>query len=180
MGSGSVAEPPSIPVTSTPTSSRALLTSWPTSNSVMNASIGTGFTRSHPSNVTTDRRSATPAATTVETTTHSTRVPGENGIPTCAYVVAADIGPRAACSEDYCNCDGTVAPLLSTQVSVGGTWSSNCAYTAQPTTDSCPPETPVQIIILETDYVDPICAATKGGGETCGYVTVTSITSEWQ
>jgi hypothetical protein len=78
------------------------------------------------------------ATTAKETTIHSIIVPGKNGIPACAYVIAANIGPEALCTEDYCNCDGTAAPLLTSQVSVSGIWTTNCAYTTQPATDACP------------------------------------------
>jgi hypothetical protein len=46
--------------------------------------------------------------------------------------VASDLGSAAMCIQDYCNCGGTVAPLLSFPVSASGTWTTNCDYTTQP------------------------------------------------
>jgi chitinase len=64
-------------------------------------------------------------------------VPGKNGVPGCAYVLASDLGPGALCSSDYCDCGGTAAPLLTS--SVMGTFSRNCNYQTQPAANSCPP-----------------------------------------
>jgi hypothetical protein len=109
-------------------------------------------------------------------------------MPACAYVAAADIGPEALCTEDYCDCDGTAAPLLTSQVSVSGMWTTNCAYITQPATDVCPvtaggkplpvgsaaPTYQVEGIV----YVYGACATSIRGGETCsGDTTVTSWTT---
>lgn len=61
-------------------------------------------------------------------------VPGKNGVPGCAYVLASNFAD-AQCSFDYCNCGGTVAPLLTSSVS--GTLTSNCNYPTQPAVNSC-------------------------------------------
>jgi len=59
--------------------------------------------------------------------------PGISGIAGCAYVIA-DNGQR--CVEDYCNCGGTVAPLLT--MTVGSTLELNCEYSTQPSWNRCP------------------------------------------
>ncbi len=60
------------------------------------------------------------------------------GEPGCAYVLAADLGPGAACKFDYCNCGGVAVPLLPT-TAVGGSSTIGCgAYTTVPTAQSCP------------------------------------------
>jgi hypothetical protein len=135
----SVAETLSSPMTSTITSSKSVFTSWPNSTwvSTIKSSIGTGSTKSSLSQATTIYQSSLATTTTKETTTYST-IPGKNSIPVCAYIIATDIGPEALCTEDYCNCDGTAAPLLTSKVSVSGIWTNNCAYTTQPATDACP------------------------------------------
>jgi hypothetical protein len=113
-------------------------------------------------------------------------VPGRNGTPACAYILAADMSPNPVCAQDHCECDGTIAPLIST--SAGGTWTTNCDYTVQPVTSSCPAPViavggdilplPPSVIVIETVvHVQPICTATVGGGETCGYNTFTSVTT---
>ena len=66
-------------------------------------------------------------------------VPAESGVPGCAYVIAGDLGAEALCSLNYCNCGGTVAPLL-TSSSISGTKTLDCDYKTQPTTNSCPTE----------------------------------------
>jgi hypothetical protein len=75
----SVAETLSSPMTSTITSSKAVFTSWPNSTSVstIKSSIGTGSTKSRPSQATTVHQSALAATTTKKTTTYSTIVPGK-------------------------------------------------------------------------------------------------------
>jgi hypothetical protein len=79
--------------------------------------------------------SGTPAAAASQSITTSTvLVSGENGMPDCAYIVAADTGPNPVCAQDHCDCDGTIAPLLSSSVS--GTWTTNCDYTVQPVTSA--------------------------------------------
>jgi hypothetical protein len=57
--------------------------------------------------------------------------------PGCAYVIAKDLQSNALCAADYCNCGGTVAPLLTSTVS--GSTTLNCAYSTQPATATCPP-----------------------------------------
>lgn len=64
-----------------------------------------------------------------------TNVPGKCGTPGCAYVIAKNLGPAALCSNDYCNCGGHVAPLMTTTVS--GATSTGCYYTAVPTCGDC-------------------------------------------
>jgi hypothetical protein len=82
--------------------------------------------------------SYTPATAVPNITTNVTQVPGEGGKPLCISVAVADIGPSPICSLDYCDCGGTVAPLLSSPVSVGGTWTTNCNYKIRPATNACP------------------------------------------
>jgi hypothetical protein len=133
-------ETSSSPIRSTIISSKAVFTSWPNSTLLLttNSSIGTGSTKSYLSQATTVHGSAPAATTTKKTTTYNTLVPGKNSTPVYAYVVAADIGSEVLCTEDYCNCDGTAALLLTSQVSVSGRWTTNCVYTTQPATDACP------------------------------------------
>jgi chitinase len=69
-------------------------------------------------------------------TTSAPVVPGENGIPGCAYVLAGDLGAGAMCSSDYCYCGGIAAPLLTSILS--GTATTNCDYQTQPAMNSCP------------------------------------------
>jgi hypothetical protein len=137
---------------------------------------------------TADNSSLTQATASQSITTYVAIVPGEDGVPGCAYIVAADIGPSpTGCSVDYCDCGGIAAPLLSSPLSVGGTWTTDCSYTIQPATSSCPepvitatgslyfPPSPPPIIDV-TVYVDPLgpCTSTLGGGEICHYTTVTA------
>ncbi|KAI0452149.1 hypothetical protein F5B21DRAFT_527276 [Xylaria acuta] len=75
-----------------------------------------------------------PNPCTTETLTAT--IPGRCGVPGCAYVLASNLGPGALCSEDYCNCGGVVAPLLTTVISAST--SLGCAYTTQPASASCP------------------------------------------
>lgn len=67
----------------------------------------------------------------------SATIPGQGGVPGCAYVIASDLGTGALCAADYCNCGGTVAPLLTSTVS--GSASLGCAYSTQPASATCPP-----------------------------------------
>ena len=66
------------------------------------------------------------------TPTPTAKVPGQRGVPGCAYVLSEDLGPQALCSKDYCNCGGTVAPLLTVSGTLG------CAYPTQPAKAQCP------------------------------------------
>lgn len=64
-------------------------------------------------------------------------IPGCWGEPGCAYVLAADLGPGAACQYDYCNCGGINVPLL--PATIGNKTTVGCdAYTTVPTADNCP------------------------------------------
>jgi len=84
-----------------------------------------------PSNVyTTDSSSFTTIATPLAS---GVPRPGISGIPGCAYVIAQN-GQR--CVEDYCNCGGTVAPLLT--MTVGSTLELNFEYSTQPSWNRCP------------------------------------------
>jgi hypothetical protein len=98
------------------------------------------------------------------------------------------MGPEALCTEDYCDCDGTAAPLLSSQVSVSGMWTTNCAYTTQPATDGCPVTVGGQVLPVGSavptyqvegiQYVYGTCVTSIGGGETCsGDTTIMSYTT---
>ncbi|KFY94278.1 hypothetical protein V500_03359 [Pseudogymnoascus sp. VKM F-4518 (FW-2643)] len=87
----------------------------------------------------TTTTSNTPSTLSTVVCKTATAVPGQCGVPGCAYVKASDVGPDALCSADYCNCGGTAAPLLT--VSATGTLTTNCDYTLQPTASSCPDET---------------------------------------
>ncbi|KAH3945643.1 hypothetical protein HBI56_092100 [Parastagonospora nodorum] len=60
--------------------------------------------------------------------------PGFNGVPGCAYVMAPESGQR--CVEDYCNCGGTVAPLITARVD--DQVSLHCGYSTQPSWNRCP------------------------------------------
>lgn len=79
----------------------------------------------------------------------STPIPGCWGEPGCAYVIAADLGPGAACSFDYCNCNGVAVPLLPTIISSRATVGCG-AYSTVPTAKSCPTALPTG---LSSDYV---------------------------
>jgi hypothetical protein len=70
----------------------------------------------------------------------SAKIPGQNGGPGCAYVIANDLQNNALCASDYCNCGGTAAPLLTSTLS--GSTTMNCAYSTQPATATCPPAPP--------------------------------------
>lgn len=96
----------------------------------------TGVTSTTAPTTTTINKPSTLSTVVCKT---ATAVPGQCGVPGCAYVKASDVGPDALCSADYCNCGGTAAPLLT--VSVTGTLATNCDYTLQPTPSSCPDET---------------------------------------
>ena len=84
-----------------------------------------------PSNVSTTDPSS--FATIVTPLASSVPRPGISGIPGCAYVIAEN-GQR--CIENYCNCGGTVAPLLT--MTVSGTLELNCEYSTQPSWNRCP------------------------------------------
>ncbi|KAL9130925.1 MAG: hypothetical protein Q9217_001028, partial [Psora testacea] len=60
----------------------------------------------------------------------------------CAYVIARNLGPGAACPFDYCNCGGTNVPLLP-QTSSGTTTIGCASWTTQPTANNCPTAAPV-------------------------------------
>jgi hypothetical protein len=96
-------------------------------------------------------------------------VPGKNGVPGCAYVLASDLGAGALCSSDYCNCGGTIALLLTSSVS--GTLSINCNYQTQPTANSCPPSSSITSTTALTTNVPIFYTSTVLGPPT----TVTSI-----
>jgi hypothetical protein len=113
---------------------------------------------------------------------------GRDGVPACSSVAVASMGPNPICSTDYCDCGGTVAPFLysfSARTEI-----SNCAYKTQPTTNSCPTYVTVgaldptfeptqgpsvEVIAVNTIYVDPLCTTTIGGRETCTVATFTSV-----
>lgn len=63
-------------------------------------------------------------------------MPGENGVPGCAYVL---FGNGQAClNADYCNCGGVPAPLLTS--TEGSETQTHCNYETVPTSE-CPPPT---------------------------------------
>ena len=66
---------------------------------------------------------------------NSIQVPGQCGVPGCAYIIASDLGGGGMCPADYCNCGGTPAPLLTGTVS--GSATVHCGYTTQPESE-CP------------------------------------------
>lgn len=102
-------------------------------------------------------------------TTTTLIVPGKNGVAGCAYVVASELGAGAMCSSDYCNCGGTVAPLLTSSVS--GTLTTNCNYGTQPAVNSCPP--PVTLATV-TEVVVVTCTTLKPAPGSCRVVTTLS------
>jgi len=53
-----------------------------------------------------------------------------------ANAIASDLGPGATCPYDYCNCGGTIAPLLPTTLAGTPTVGYN-AYSTVPTASSC-------------------------------------------
>lgn len=73
----------------------------------------------------------------ITTTPAPTNIPGENGIPACAFVSYPD---ETACTlANYCNCDGIGVRFLT--LTVDGQTVTNCDYTIQPTVNDCPPPT---------------------------------------
>ena len=68
-------------------------------------------------------------------------IPGCWGEPGCAYLIAADLGPGAACKYDYCDCGGIAVPLLPTTVQNKPTIGCG-AYTTVTTTKICPTASP--------------------------------------
>ncbi|KAH8674392.1 glycoside hydrolase superfamily [Tricladium varicosporioides] len=98
-------------------------------------------------------------------------VPGKNGVPGCAYVLASNLGAGAQCSLDYCYCGGTVAPLLTSEFS--GTVTTNCNYQTQPAANSCPhlptPSTTV------TDLVVVSCSSSNTGSIACAPFTTSRV-----
>ena len=148
-------------------------------------------TESFPARVSPGGNSSPTTVTSQIITTTTTLVTGEEVFPDCAYIVASDMDVSPLYSLDYCDCGGTVAPLLSFPASRGGTWTTNCNYTTQPVVNSCPeplvtitgndpyfPPSPSPGPMVEvTVYIDPICTSTLGEGETCGYTSATSWTT---
>jgi hypothetical protein len=64
------------------------------------------------------------------------QVPGECGIPECAYVLIAD-GGSDLCSTNYCDCgDGFISQPFTAVVS--GSLTENCAYPTTPPRWACP------------------------------------------
>ena len=136
----------------------------------------------------TDNSALPTVSPSQKTTMTDALVPGENGVPACAYIVASDMDPCPTCSIDYCDCGGTVAPLLSS--TSGSTQIFNCDYKTQPAASSPTPSLvtisqgvlslghPVQTIVEVTEYIDGVCTSTIGGGESCQYLnTFYSITT---
>ena len=41
-----------------------------------------------------------PTSTLGTSSTTATNVPGQGGVPGCAYIIASDLGPEALCSND--------------------------------------------------------------------------------
>jgi hypothetical protein len=196
LNTTSIAEPIAIPtidiVTSSSVNTRLTGTVSVEDNSTTTEHFPSRVSPVHNSS----RTPATSAAQDI--TTSAALIPGEHSIPGCAYMVAFDMGPSAMCELDYCDCGGTVAPLLSSPVSVSGTWTANCDYTTQPATNSCPehpanmltmgsinfrPSTSPDIIVESVLSVFPICTTTLGGGEACSdntaswTIITTTITS---
>jgi chitinase len=99
---------------------------------VVSSTTGSSFSLEAGSTATTRDTSDEPPQSSLT----STLVPGENGVPGCAYILASDLSDGALCSSDYCNCGGTVAPLLTSSIS--GTLTTNCNYQTQPVANSCP------------------------------------------
>lgn len=91
-------------------------------------------------------------------------IPGCWGQPGCAYVIASDLGPGAACPANYCNCGGTNVPLLTH--TAAGTQSLDCDYTTQPASNACPagPTTSAPAPTSQTGFVlDPKAYPTVTG-----------------
>jgi hypothetical protein len=150
--------------------------------------LATGCSPSNSTNLPSSAISSSTPATLPQSTASNTTAmtSGKDGVPACSSVAVASIGPSPICSTDYCDCSGTVAPFLNSFSA--GTEISNCDYKTQPTTNSCPTYVtvgirptfePVQgpsveVIVVNTIYVDPLCTTTIGGGETCTVATYTS------
>ncbi|KAF2814456.1 uncharacterized protein BDZ99DRAFT_473515 [Mytilinidion resinicola] len=77
-----------------------------------------------------------PTSTLTAMITSSAAVPGQGGVPACAYMIASDLGGGAMCTADYCNCGGTPAPLLTS--TTAGTTVTDCGYSTQPPASQCP------------------------------------------
>lgn len=89
-------------------------------------------------------------------------VPGKCGVPGCADIIASSIGSGALCKNDYCNCGGKFAPLLTTATS--GKTGLGCGCTAVPTCNDCtkttcdPPNPAETMIVTPLDYIsDRMC-----------------------
>lgn len=160
--------------------------SGPTSNILISASSAHhGFAESggiQPSIVATSS-----AGTSVlqSMTTTMALVPGKNGIPACAYILAADMGPNPVCAQDHCNCGGTIAPPLSS--ALNGTWTTNCDYTVQPVTNACPEIVTVggdilfssatPSIVTVDEIVNIEIIGTCSGGQSCSFTTFTALST---
>ncbi|KAL8773088.1 MAG: hypothetical protein Q9194_004424 [Teloschistes cf. exilis] len=79
------------------------------------------------------------SAASLTKTSLPTNVPGQNGIPGCAYVIYPD--GQDCINANYCNCGGTPAPLLTS--TVGGKVTTNCNYKTVPTSHCPKPTTTV-------------------------------------
>jgi hypothetical protein len=106
-------------------------------------------------------------------------IPGENGVPGCAYILAKGL-EDAACENDYCNCGGTIAPLLNGTSS--GTHIYNCNYSTQPSTNFCNNhDTTVtdEVLIIPGTVIVSFCSRSKSV-VACTTVTgqATTITSQ--
>lgn len=74
----------------------------PSSSSTSSPSTSSSSTSSSS----TSSASTTPASGMCPATAPTPAILGCYGQPGCAYVIASDLGPRAACSANYCNCGG--------------------------------------------------------------------------
>ena len=93
--------------------------------------------------------------TPVTTTSSPTNIPGPNRLPACAKYVATQQGYPVGI-EDYCFCNGTLAPLLTHPISSSHNEAlvTDCSYSLQPTNTAWSPSP------LSTAIVAPVTPST--------------------
>lgn len=165
--------------TRTPISSRAsnILTRAPAANN--------GFAGSAANQLSVSAAASIGKSVLRSWTTTTALVPGENGIPACAYVLAANMGPNPVCAQDHCNCGGSIAPLLSSRFN--RTWTTNCDYTTQPVTSACPEmvtvggdilfSSPAPSTVTVQEIVNIEAVGTCSGGHSCSFTTFTALST---
>ena len=159
--------------TSTSPPASSIISSYPDSSAVSVPTSSPGGIPLSSSFISTTSSTITPAAT--PTSSPSAVVPGYNGVPACYWVIVADGGEDPTCPVDYCNCGGTAAPLLTT--AIDGSASTNCAYSTQPSSDTCP-SPPVAITsqpVMPPSTSVPPCTSAPSAVQS----SFTTVTTSW-